>query len=149
MGAGDTPAGAAPAGLDPAVASSPPRNVRPPQALFIDGVTRDVPLDTNGRYAEVDPVDHRVALALFTTLAAIPSAAEIGNTLDQARIDDQAPLQRDVETRVRAALQDELDAQNIAIVTITASVTVRWRIGVTLVYQNLRLPGAPQRTLST
>jgi hypothetical protein len=149
MGAGDTQAGSAPAGIDPPPSPTPPRDVQPPQALLFDGATRDVPLDANGRYEEADPVDHRVAVALFSTLAAIPSAQEIGNTVAKAPIDDPAPLQRDVEARVRAALKDELDAQNIALLTIAATVTVRWRIQVTVVYQNLRLPGSPQRTLTT
>src|SRR5580698_2091135 len=115
MGAGDTPAGAAPAGIDPPAALSPPRNVLPPQALLFDGATHDVPLDAQGHYMGVDPVDHRVALALFTTLGRIPSATEIGSTLTSARIADPVPLQNDVETRVRLALADEISAQNIAL----------------------------------
>ena len=149
MGAGDTPAGEAPAGLDPPGAPSPPRDVRPPQALLVDGATRDVPLDAQGLYAGVDPVEHRVALAIFLTLGAIPSAPEIGSTIRDARIAASAPLQQDVEARVRQALADEMTAQNIDLLQVTATVTVRWRLSVLVVYRNLRLPGAPQRTLTT
>ncbi len=148
MGAGDTPAGAAPAGIDPPAAFSPPCNVRPPQALRIQGATLDVPLTAQGLYAGTDPVDHRVALAIFATLGSIPSAPEIGSTLLGARIADPQPLQQEVEARVRTALQDEIAAQNINLLQVTATVSPRWRLSVLVVYQNLRLPGAPQRRLS-
>jgi hypothetical protein len=148
MGAGDTPAGDFGAGFDPPAAPSPPREVSPPEALLLDGATRDVPLDALGRYAEAHPVDHRVALALFVTLGAVPAAPEIGSTLGAVLIDDPAPLQRDVEARVRAALQDELSAGNIDLIEVTATVPVRWRVGIRIVYRNLRLAGAPSRTLT-
>lgn len=112
-------------------------------------MTRDVPLDAQGLYTGVDPVDHRIALALFTTLGRIPSAPEIGTTLAQARIADPAPLQQDVEARVRQALQDEITGGNIDLLEVTATVTVRWRLSVLIVYRNLRAPGTPLRRIST
>lgn len=148
MGAADFPAGAGPAGIDPPAAPSAPSTTRPPQALLFDGALRDVPLDATGGYAEADPVDHRVALALFVALGSVPAATEIGNTLGDVRIDDPDPLQRDVENRVRRALQNELDAQNIELLTIVATVTVRWRLSVRVDYRNLRLPDAPLRKLT-
>ena len=95
-----------------------------------------------------DPVDHRVALAVFVMLGSIPSATEIGSTLPRVRIADPAPLLQDVEARVQQALQDEITAQNINLVQVTATVSPRWRMSVLVVYQNLRLPGAPQRRLT-
>src|SRR5580704_4523412 len=106
MGAGDEPAGSAPAGIDPPAALTRAPTVETPQALLISGGTRDVPLNAAGDYLGTDPVDHRVRLALFVTLGSIPSAPEIGNTLRSARIADPAPLQQDVAARVQAALQD-------------------------------------------
>ncbi len=149
MGAGDTAAGAAPAGIDPPTAPSPPRNIVLPQALLIDGATLDVPLDAQGLYVGVDPVGHRVALAVFVTLGSIPSATEIGSTIASARIADPAPLLQDAQARVQTALQDEITGGNINLVQVTATVTPRWRLSVMVVYQNLRLPGTPQRTLTT
>ena len=149
MGAGDTPAGAAPAGIDPPAAFTPPHTVVVPQALRINGATHDVPLTAQGDYAGTDPVDHRVALAIFFTLGSIPSATEIGSTLTSVRIANAAPLLQDAQARVQQALQDEITAQNINLVQVTATVTPRWRLSVQVVYQNLRLPGAPRRTITT
>ena len=148
MGAGDFLAGMGTAGFDPPVVPSPARNVRPPHALLFDGATRDVPLTDQGSYAEVHPVDQRVALALFVTLASIPSAPEIGNTLASVRIQDAASMQRDAEGRVRQALQDELNANNIELVAVAASVTPRWRVSVVVKYRNLRLPDSPIATIT-
>jgi hypothetical protein len=149
MGAGDFPAGVGPAGIDPPAAPTPPRSVVPPHALLFDGATRDVPLDDQGHYEGVHPVDHRVALALFIALGSIPSGPDVGNTLGDVLIQDPDPLQQDVQTRVQAALQDDIDAQNIDLVEVDASAGPRWRLSVRVVYRNLRLPDTPLRTLTT
>jgi hypothetical protein len=52
------------------------------------------------------------------------------------------------EARVRQALQDEITAQNIRLVEVTATVTPRGRLSVLVVYQNIRLSGSPSRRLA-
>ncbi len=146
MGAGNFPADGQ-AGLDPVGAPLPRRNVRLPWALLLDGWTRDVPLDANGLYVEVHPVDHKVEVAMFIALGKLQSAPGIGGTVGEVAVGEDAAMQRDAETRIREALAELLAEGDIAIVSIRAFAAPRWRANVELKYQNLRLPGSDTRTL--
>lgn len=146
MGAGNFPAGGQ-AGLDDLAPPLPRRQVRLPWALLLDGWTRDIPLDANGLYAETHPVDHKVEVAVFIALGKLRSAPDIGGTVGDVQVGEDAVMQRDAETRLRECLADLLAAGDIAIVSIRAFAAPRWRANVELKYQNLRLPGSEVRTL--
>ena len=78
-GAGGSPAGLSPAGVDPLPPPVPPRFVVPPAALWFDGATKDFLLDpSTGLYVPLNPVDQQVALALLVNLGSISSATNVG-----------------------------------------------------------------------
>ena len=67
-GAGSSPAGAEPCGEYVLPAPVAARDVTAPASLYFDGATKTFPLDANGRYRSLHPVDQAVALALLEQL---------------------------------------------------------------------------------
>lgn len=140
-GFGWLPAGVGPAGYNPVVPPNAPRDVRPPAALLFDGGTRDFPLDENGFYRAIHPVDQKVALALCVSRGAIAAVPGIGNklrTIQRVRPDVAVTL---VKNYVREALADLIAAKSIQIesdgIAVDASVPGRLLFAVT--YLNLEI----------
>jgi hypothetical protein len=139
LGVGWYPAGLGPAGYDPVVPPNAPRDVRPPAALMFDGQTRDFPLDDNGFYREVHPVDQRVALALSISRGAIASVPGIGNklrTIQRVRPNVAETLARNY---INEALAELLRAKSIHIEKITIDTGVAGRLLFAVTYLNLEL----------
>lgn len=139
LGIGWFPAGFGPAGYDPVVPPNAPRDVRPPAALLFDGETRDFPLDANGFYREVHPVDQRVALALCISRGAIASVPGIGNklrTIQRVRRDVAETLARNY---INEALAEMLSSKSIRIEKITIDTAVAGRLLFAVTYLNLEL----------
>ena len=148
MGLGEYELGSAPWGFDPPETAPPPRTVLPPQALYFDGKTADFPLDEEGHYVEVHPVDHRVEIALFTTFTKVPVAPDVGSTVASIPIQDDAAMTADADARVRTALRDLIAAGDIELVSVKAWAHPRWRAHVEVVYKNLQLPDQDPRTIA-
>lgn len=138
-GFGWYPAGIGPAGYSPVVPPDAPRDVRPPAALYLDGQTRDFPLDANGFYQEVHPVDQKVELQLCLPRGAIASVPGIGNklrTIQRVRQDVAITL---AQSHLREALADLLSAKSIQIQQIKIDVDVPGRLLFAVTYLNLEL----------
>jgi hypothetical protein len=100
MPAGSYPAGFAPAGADPITSTFAPRAQRP-VALRYEGSTSDFPLDANGNYEAVTPVEQGFALALCVKQGDIKSSPTTGNTLHEIVYIDGATIAADIDDRVR------------------------------------------------
>ncbi len=138
MGAGDDPAGDGLAGEDALVSSGPPRSVTPPVALRFDGATADYPLDSEGRYVSIHPVDQRVALALIPRLGTVASVPELGNGLRSIRKITRA-TPNEARSHVDRALASLIRAGDIRLLSV--AVETHPRTGAILCavsYTNLR-----------
>jgi hypothetical protein len=138
-GFGWLPAGVGPAGYNPVVPPNAPRDVRPPAALLFDGGTRDFPLDENGFYRAIHPVDQKVALALCVSRGAIAAVPGIGNklrTIQRVRRDVAITL---VNNYVREALADLIAAKSIQVDKIEVDPDVPGRLLFAVTYLNLEL----------
>ena len=139
MGAGFGPAGFGPAGFPYPEVGSAARNVTPPWAPYLDGATRDIPVDDNGQYAGVHPVDHEVEMQLINELGSFPVAPDIGHTFRQIAIDADEKMTPDAERRVRRALADLLLAGDVVDLEVFATSPSNSRAFITVKYRNARL----------
>ncbi len=151
MGAGEFDAGVDDiAGEDPLPAISPPRDVTPPAALLYDGATRAHPLDADGRYLGIHPVDQRVALALLVTLGSVSSVPGLGSGLRKIKkITRKTPAE--VRNAVDLALADLVDAKDIEVrrVDIEVRGAPTGGFAVAVSYVNKRLTSSKPRTFRT
>ena len=111
-GLGTYLAGMGPMGYSPSVPPNAPRDVRPPAALYFDGQTRDFPLDENGFYREVHPVDQKVELQLSLPRGAIASTPGIGNHLRTIQRVRPSVAETLCRSFIREALADLLSAKS-------------------------------------
>lgn len=139
LGIGWYAAGLGPAGYDPVVPPNAPRDVRPPAALLFDGETRDFPLDANGFYSEVHPVDQKVELALCISREAIAAAPEIGNKLRTIQRVKSTVAETLARNYIREVLADLLASKAIRIENIELDVSVPGRLLFAVTYTNLEL----------
>jgi hypothetical protein len=151
LGIGWYPAGLGPAGYDPVIPPDAPRGVHPPAALMFDGQTRDFPLDENGFYREVHPVDQKVELALSVSRGAIASVPGIGNklrTIQRVRKEVAETLAR---SYIREALADLLASKAIQInnIDIDIDTSVAGRLLFAVTYLNLELAYLSQNKART
>lgn len=139
MGAGSSCAGAWNAGCDPVAPPSPPRNVRPPAALYFDGATQDFPLDSEGHYEGIDPVDQAVALSLILRLGTVGSVPGIGAAFRSIRRITPA-TKTTVIAMARDAIRARVQAQDIQIRAVDVEILTRpaGAILVAVSYVNLR-----------
>jgi hypothetical protein len=137
MPAGTFPAGIGPCGLDPLPDPLPARDVSPPVALRFDGATQDFPLDANGRYLSIHPVDQQVALALLIGLGTLPSVPTVGAAFRQiTRITNATETQ--AANMARAALAKLVAAKEVQIVTIDVEVRLpQGSTSIAVTYLNL------------
>lgn len=149
MGAGEYPCGIGPCGLDPLPAASSARSVTPPVALLFDGKSRDFPINPDtGRYYGVTPTAQKVQLALLTRKGAIPANPTLGLDLSKVVPVAGPKLQSDVELAVRSALASVIRANQIQILDIKGTATIRGRIKVEVRYQDLTDPKRPSYTVT-
>jgi hypothetical protein len=140
MGAGQFNAGEGLGGEDPLADPSPPRDVTPPAALLFDGATKAHPLDAQGRYQGIHPVDQRVALALLVRFGSVGSVPDQG-----ARFREIAKVTRytaaQAKDMVNLALARLLAAKDITVELVEVETNrLAGSIAIAVSYQNLRLP---------
>ncbi len=112
------------------------------QALEIDLGTYDVPIDENGFYKSIHPVDHKVLLNLAIKLNAIPADPSIGTTLFDVQFDTDERMTADGSRRVRGALNQMVLDEDITIddVKLLSGTSTSGRLMFEIEYQNLRMP---------
>jgi hypothetical protein len=142
LGAGWYAAGYGPAGYDPVIPPDAPRVVRAPDALRLDGPTKDYLLDDNGFYQSVHPVDQRVALALLVSRGAIAAAPELGNQLRTIRRVSKNVAIALAKSFVRDALNDLVTDKSIEINDVQIDADVPGRLFVQVMYTNVELDKA-------
>ena len=138
MGAGSSPAGSAPAGSDPPVSAGPPRNVRYPRAIRLDGASGDYPTDDDGRYLDVHPVTARVVLKLLVKLGAIPSAASTGSKFSAIQRGTAAQREAQAKQIVRDTLKDDIAAGDIRLERIVVDASAPGATLTAVYFVNLR-----------
>jgi hypothetical protein len=138
MPAGIFAAGIGPAGQDPVLEPSRPRDAQTPVALKWDAATRDFLKDDKGRFLSIHPVDQRVALALTLEEGTLSAAPDMGTRLRRARYAGGAALQREIEDIVNIALKELLDAKDIQLLSVRASTPQRGTIVTDVEYVNLQ-----------
>ena len=137
-GAGSTPAGAFPAGYDPGVVSAAAAGAIPLAALF-QLSTADFPVDADGRFLSVHPVDQWVALQLSTrqgTLYSVPDAGHRLRSVTRLSAAKALSLATDI---VRQALADAVARGDIRIDRIEVDTSHRGVLLVAVTYTNLRI----------
>lgn len=148
LGLGWFPAGIGPAGYDPVVPPDAPRNVRPPAALRLDGASRDYVLDDDGFYAELHPVDQKVALALLVSRGAIAAVPGLGNKLRTIRRVSAAVAETLTRQYIREALADLIRGKSIEVESVVVDTSVAGRLLFSVAYKNLELERDNNRTFS-
>lgn len=130
--AGSENAGAGFAGIGSTPTIPAARNVRLPHALYLDLSVMDFPLDANGRYVEVHPVDH-LALMLIGPFNDLWQTIEIA---------DQATMTRRADEIVRQRWADLIARGDIADVTTIAKPGPNGRARIDISYRNTRDPAS-------
>lgn len=130
--AGSEDAGAGFAGIGSTPTIPAPRNVRPPQALYLDLSVMDFPLDENGRYVEVHPVDHLALMLIGPT-------NDLWQTIE---ISDAATMTRRADEVVRQRWADLLARGDIADVQTSAKPGPNGRAQIRISYRNKRDPAS-------
>lgn len=139
LGIGWYAAGYGPAGYDPVIPPSAPRNVYPPAALRFDGQTRDFPLNANGFYENSHPVDQEVSLALCVSRGAIASASNVGNKLRTISRVSPTVAETLARTYINEGLAPLVAAKSIQVDNITIDTSVPGRLLFAVTYLNLQL----------
>lgn len=118
MGIGDYPAGFEPAG-DPVPSVTPSLARTRPLALQLDPITRAHVYDsTTGLYAELHPIDAKVANALLWSLKAMPGSPASGAGWKRIRSPHQRDAAATANDIVRTALADMVRTKAITLVLI-------------------------------
>lgn len=139
MGAGDSLAGAAPAGHDPVPDPSPAPVPRPRGALLFDGAARDYLKDANGNYRVIHWVDQKVALKLVVNEADVAGVPTLGSRLKAIRYGTDAQRRRRAEDVVRFAIEDEISGRQVELVSVDIQTPSRGKTIVIVRYRNLLL----------
>lgn len=107
--------------------------------MLFDGQTRDFPLDDNGFYREVHPVDQKVEIALCISRGAIASVPGIGNKLRTIQRVRAAVAETLCRNFINEALADLLKSKSIEIQNIAIDTSVAGRLLYAVTYLNLEL----------
>lgn len=150
-GAGFDGAGQSGAGNEQAPTIPAARNVRPPHALYLDLSTMDFPMDDDGRYIEVHPVDHEVFMAIGPEQGSIMAAPNQGLPWQSMPYDSEAVMQRRADEMVRSKLAAILSRGDITDLSVTLRSRIVGRGRVLVRYKNTRIPQEhdPYRTVET
>lgn len=117
-GAGSSGAGLGPAGFDVAAEPTAARRVTRPRAILFQLNGFDFPLDDDGRYQDVHPVDQWVALQLGILAEGIGSSPTAGSRLRRITHVGAPDTRTKVEDAVRLALKPKIDGREIRVVRI-------------------------------
>lgn len=140
-GAGSLPAGGGVgAGVDDVPTIPEPRDVRPPHALYLDASTMDFPLDENGRYVEVHPVDHLAEMLLIPERGSIGADPEQGSPWFGLEIDSEEVMTRRATEIVLTRWSALISRGDIGQVTVRAYASAAGRARVRVQYVNNRDP---------
>ena len=140
-GAGSLPAGGgAGAGIDQDPTVPAARNVRPPHALYLDASVMDFPLDENGRYVEVHPVDHLAEMLLIPERGSMAAAPEQGSPWLSLEIDTEAVMTQRATEIVQARWAALISRGDIGQITVRAHASAAGRARVYVQYVNNRDP---------
>lgn len=118
------------------VARAVSAGIIPPRAPRFDPSTRDYPLDDNGLYQDIHPIDSQVILALTVEFGKISSASTTGQTLREIPSPQGRRVKSDVDLRVRSALSRLTKRGSIAILKIGHSSPNRHTLHVAVEYMN-------------
>lgn len=150
-GAGSDDAGSSDAGAeeDPEVPAA--RNVRPPHALFLDLSKMDFPINDEGLYVEVHPVDHQVLMLIGPELGTVAAVPDQGLAWSSMPYDVETVMTRRADELVRNKLAALLSRGDIGELSVTYRSNVIGRGRVLVEYRNLREPNIQDqfRTVET
>jgi hypothetical protein len=146
LGIGWYAAGYGPAGYAPVIPAGAPRVVRAPDALKLDGPTKDYLLDDDGFYQSVHPVDQQVALAMIVSRGAIAAVPELGNQLRTIRRVSKNVAIALAKSFVREALDGLVASKSIKINDVQIDADVPGRLFVQVMYTNLELSDGSVQT---
>lgn len=136
MGFGLDPAGLAPAGLDLPVTTER-RDAKTPQALVLDGATRNFVVNADGRFAATHWVDAKLFNRLRIRKGSVRSAPELGNDIANLDYIDPVTIEAYVRDKVRLATEDMIAAGEIAERSLELDLSVRGRVAYAYNYTNL------------
>lgn len=105
-------------------------------ARLFDGTTRDLPLDDNGHFKTIHPVDSAVQMALLLEAEKISATPEVGQTFRAIVLGSR--VKSDVDNRVRAALAHLTSDKRIEILAIQYEQPNRHALFIAVDYLNLR-----------
>lgn len=141
MGAGDDGAGEdGGAGYDSVADVPAARAVVPPHALYLDASVMDFPLDSDGRYVSVHPVDHLAEMLLIPELKTITAAPGQGSPWTDLEIADEATMTARATEIVMARWRDLIARGDITRVTVRSYAKDGGRAYVRVSYVNERDP---------
>jgi hypothetical protein len=143
-GAGAFSAGAGPAGADPQAPSSTPAVAPLPAAIFFDPGTKNYPMNADGTFTAVHPVDAIVVQRWSTEKGAIPAAPQVGHDLSTVRGLSDPRLQVKVYNAMQSSVEDLRAAGDVVFKGASGNApdSARGRLEVVGFYQNLRTRGA-------
>lgn len=137
-GAGSSLAGAVPAGFDPPGTVGAARSVVPPHALYLDAGSMDFPVDEDGHYQSVHPIDHQVEMRLVPATGSVPSDPSVGATLRDIAIGSRAQMTAEATRIVNTRLADLIANGDVVILSVVAYASAPNRAHVEISYQNRR-----------
>jgi len=138
MALGDYGCGVGPCGFDPVVETVARAFARAPTAQEFDGATRDFPLEADGNFRALHPVDQGVALSMCIRKRSIPSAPDVGNTIHEITDLASSRLEAQIQSRVDSAfpLSTFLADGSVSILRLDWERRERGGISVALTYRN-------------
>lgn len=136
MGFGLDPAGLAPAGLDLPVTTER-RDAKTPQALVLDGPTKQFAVNTDGRFAPAHWVDAKLFNRLRIKKGSVRSAPDLGNEVGNLKYIDPLTIESYVRDQVRLATEDMIAAGEITERSLEIDLSVRGRVAYVYNYTNL------------
>jgi hypothetical protein len=133
-----TRAGTTPAGVESITIPARVTAVLPAAILF-DLSTRTFPLNADGTFKAIHPVDQQVALALGIQQGAIGSYTKLGNKLRAIKRGGGPQLISQVQDAVRQAVAAIVARNDILVTEVAVFTPVRGQITLSFTYVNLRL----------
>ncbi len=137
MGAGSFGAGIGPMGLDPVAEASPPRNAKPPAALWWDAGTRDYLRDDNGFFLSLHPVDQKMAIALTHALGTNTSVPKHGARFPEIRYAGGPALGNKIADMAKQATAATVNAGEAKILSVRHTLPAPGAIAIFVEYENL------------
>lgn len=119
-----------------------------PVAIHFDGLTRDFPLDADGHYTSIHPVDSAMQMAMMVARNDIASSPTTGNGLKGLKYLDPKRVEAIVNDEVRICTAQIVARGDVAIDGVRHVLGAAGGLTVFVDYYNERLPGRPRKTAS-